>query len=76
MAAPTVVAIRIDVPNNQLFVTVTRSVTDTLTGEETESTREVAGPLNTLDGLGALRNNLTAWVKAQTGFAGTVDVSP
>lgn len=76
MPAPTIVSLRLDVPNNQLHVTVTRSLVDSLTGLETEHTREISGPLNALAGLGALRTNLVAWVKAQTGFAGAVEVSP
>lgn len=76
MAAPLILVVHIDVPSNRLVVSVSRNVTDELTGATQKEMREVSGPLNTLTGLGALRTNLVAWVKAQTGFAGAVDVSP
>jgi hypothetical protein len=76
MAAPLILVVHIDVPSNRLVVSVSRNVTDELTGATTAEMREVAGKLSDMTGLGALRTNLIAWVKAQTGFAGTVTISP
>jgi hypothetical protein len=65
-----------DTETKTLSVTVIRDRTDALTGLTERDIREVTGPLGTLTGIGALRTNLLAWVKAQTGFAGTVDITP
>ena len=76
MANPLIINMTADVKANRLSVSVTRDRTDGLTGLTTPEVREVTGPLNTLGGLAALRTNLVTWVKAQSGFVGTVDVSP
>jgi hypothetical protein len=76
MPNPLILTVHMDVAGKRLTLSVNRNVTDELTGLTTQEVRTVEGPLNTLAGLVALRTNLTAWVKAQTGFAGTVDVTP
>ena len=70
---PLILAISADVQNKTLVVRVLRDKTDLMSGETTREVREVSGPLTTLGGLGPLRTNLIAWVKAQTGYAGIVD---
>lgn len=62
-----------DILNNRLVVLVERDVTDGLNGVSRQ-VKEVSGPLSALTGKAALATNLVAWAKAQTGFAGTVDV--
>jgi len=73
---PKILSVSIDAEAKTLSVAVSRERTDSLTGLTTVEVREVVGPLGTLTGIGALRTNLLAWVKAQTGFAGTVDITP
>lgn len=75
MADPKLLSIsHMDIATNRLAVSVERDVTDALTGLTTRQIAEVSGPLSALTGKAALATNLVAWMKAQTGFSGTVDV--
>ena len=76
MATPKITLIVMQVAGDQLSVTATRDVSDSLTGRTEPLERTVHGKLSDLAGLATFRTNLVAWVKAQTGFAGTVDITP
>lgn len=65
----------IDPGSDLLEVVIERDVTDALSGVTDRRQDTVRGKLSDLTGLNALRNNVVAWVKVQTGFAGAVDTA-
>jgi hypothetical protein len=73
MANPKILRAVVDVQSLTLTVTVERDVTDAMTGITTRTQYDIGGPLASLAGIPALRTNVLAWVKAQTGYAGTID---
>lgn len=60
------------IADDMLEVVIERDITDSLTGRTERREDTVRGPLSDL-GLATFRSKLVAWVKAQTGYAGTID---
>lgn len=73
MANPKWKRVIIYADTNVMEIILERDVTDSLNNTVTREDVEIRGALSDLTGLGALRNNLLAWIAAKTGFQGTID---
>jgi hypothetical protein len=75
MTNPKILRATFDAQAGVLTLAVERDVTDAFNNVTTRQQFDVTGPLASFPGIVALRTAVVAWGKAQTGYAGVVDIA-
>ena len=76
MTNPKIMRALFDAQSGTITLSVERDVTDAMSGVTTRQQFDVHGPLASFPNVGALATAIIAWGKAQTGYAGAVDIAP